>query len=463
MPALPRIQLSDDTTPVPAQSPNIPLAAPGQSLQHKRSLLEGALRAMVPRRSAQPDSNRPTGRNETGLVMSGSGVPSGSKSATEASASTRPLDDAQPKPGHFRKSKAHLNELRQKFSGLMSGKKEKRTARFDRDLDGAYTPMIAAPKASSSRYGADRIPDADPNRDDGRGDSLDSATMEAIGINKALWARERFFLRRSDDQGESAAQHLHQQDKDAPVHVSGVDATGISKSDLETARQVFANATVVNLTNVQHQFFSSIQTDMFGEKIESVTPRSTPILDHIVNKWERAEQGEVLTGYEGSGQTDIHEAVQLGVEPHEYRKLPSREKMQFAVLNYRDDIDYLSARGWGRSYFVINKEKCVHDGYLHFGDSGVDGFSGSRGDFRTFPDRLKDDSHAVRLLNQNMREGEPTPEWIEVNLKGGVTLPDDIDKFVVSELELEEMKNYIPVAQAKALLNARFAGKIEYR
>jgi hypothetical protein len=246
------------------------------------------------------------------------------------------------------------------------------------------------------------------------------------------------------------------------IQLRGAAAAKVSKSSLAAARRVFDNATVVNFTNVQYQFFSKVDTDLFG-KIENVERRKQYVPDHVVNKWERAEQGETMAGYDGTGHTAVAEAAQLGLDAAEYRKLPSRQKMQFAVLNYKDDADSPTMRGWGQSYFVISKKKCMDDGALHYGDTSVDGFNRKQGDYRTFPDRLKEDPYSVRLLNQSLEEGEEAPAWIEVNLKGGINLPDDIDKFVVSEQELQAMKKHMPVDEAKAHLNAVFGDKVEYK
>lgn len=247
------------------------------------------------------------------------------------------------------------------------------------------------------------------------------------------------------------------------IQARHIDAAQASAAELATARHVFENAAVHNFTNVQYQFFSKIETDLLSGKIERVERRPRYGLDHVVNKWERAENGEYLDGYERNGWTAVMEASQLGVDPVEYRNLPARQKMQFAILNYRNDTNAPSMRSWGQSHFIISKEKCRNDGAIHFGDSHINDFVRKQGDYRTFPDRLGEDPYSVRVLNQNLQKGEMAPEWIEVNLKGGINLPGDIDKFVVSEQELDAMKDYIPVDEAKQHLNRIFGDKVEYR
>lgn len=246
------------------------------------------------------------------------------------------------------------------------------------------------------------------------------------------------------------------------IQPGGIEAAQVSAAELAAARQVFDNAAVLNFTNVQYQFFSKIETDLFG-RIEHVERRPQYGLDHVVNKWERVENGEYLDGYERGAWSAVAEAAQLGIDPAKYRHFPARQKMQFAVLNYRNDIDSAAMRSWGQSYFVISKEKCRNDGFIHYGDSNVSGFLRKRGDYRTFPDRLEQDPYSVRMLNQNLQEGEEAPEWIEVNLKGGIKLPDDIDKFVVSERELDAMKDHLSVSEAKQHLSRIFGDKVEYR
>lgn len=253
------------------------------------------------------------------------------------------------------------------------------------------------------------------------------------------------------------------QKKSTPLQLSEAGAAHMSATSLAAAIEVFKNAEVVNFTNVQYQFFSKIDTKLFSGEIERVEYRPTVGLDHVVNKWERAEHGEFLDGYDSNGSAAAAEAAHLGMDPAEYRKLPASKKMQFAVLNYKNDLDAPTMRSWGQSYFVISKEKCKDDGFIHYGDSNFIGFMRSQGDYRNFADRLSESPYSVRMLNQELQEGEEAPHWIEVNLKGGINLPGDIEKFVVSEKELEGMKKYLSVDKAKQHLNGIYGEKVEYR
>lgn len=110
--------------------------------------------------------------------------------------------------------------------------------------------------------------------------------------------------------------------------------------------------------------------------------------------------------------------------------------MQFATLDYRnkDNLGF----GWGDgSNFVIKKEKCMRDGFINIGDSGVTHFPNLQGRYREFPSKLiEDDKLGVDFLKEKLGGDE----WIEVNLANGINIPDDIEEFVVN---LWDIKEYI--------------------
>lgn len=230
--------------------------------------------------------------------------------------------------------------------------------------------------------------------------------------------------------------------------------------ELTLARRAFRAAQVVNYTDIRYQFFSS-STVSFRTGTTTMHGRRDAPPDHLVNKWERAENGEEgLENYtsteDETGGANDPEATHLEIDRHAYRNLPAQQKMQFAVLDYKRDGRVLG--GWGRSYFVIRRAKAEADGFIHFGDSGETTFPGRKGSFAQFEQRLAQDANARAVLAGTLAG----PPWIEVNLRNGVAIPGDIEKVVVSNGELQEMVGQLPVQEAKDELEQRF-DEVEYK
>jgi len=216
------------------------------------------------------------------------------------------------------------------------------------------------------------------------------------------------------------------------------------------AKRIFQAAEVRNYTSVEHQL---VQDGKWSGKPA----------DHVVNKWERTASGE--KGFGGAefyppppaadGKADAKadvkkpepktlakEAEQLGYDNANdykaYRDLPRRARMQFAVLDYDPSVR-VTYEGWGGSYFVVKRSKCERDGFIHLGDSLYDQFPSGKGRYQDFPAKLDTDAEAVNALLT------PDPEkWIEVNLRDGVRLPQDVDKFVVHAGELKRAAAEVP-------------------
>jgi hypothetical protein len=217
---------------------------------------------------------------------------------------------------------------------------------------------------------------------------------------------------------------------------------------LKVAKKVFANARVKNYTDAEHQLFSNIRND-FGNVTGadwSGAPKT-----HLVNKWERVEQGENLPDYdlgqEPGRNTNTAEARYLGVDAADYAGRPAHQKMQFAALDFDPGK---GSGGWGRSYFVIKKSKCEADGFIHFGDSGFAGFGGGKHPYRDFARILETSDYAVRVLTR----AAPV-DWIEVIFQNEVRLPADIDSFVVDPGSLESYLPFVPGKPAKGLENVK--------
>lgn len=213
----------------------------------------------------------------------------------------------------------------------------------------------------------------------------------------------------------------------------------VTDEDRDQAKMVFRKAQVLNMTNVTHHVGENAQWGgILGDQLQSITRRDAP-LDHVVNKWERAEKGEILENYmQGESDGALMEAVVLGVSVEAYKKLASRERMQFGLLDYKFNPGQWKG-GFGRSYFVINKQKLNSDAFIHLGDSGEKMFNRQKGPYKNFEEQLDRDDELVRILTGKENYGS----WIEVNIGGGVNLPDDIDRFVVDRAELGTLKGKI--------------------
>lgn len=207
------------------------------------------------------------------------------------------------------------------------------------------------------------------------------------------------------------------------------------------ARALFQEAEVVNFTSVEHQLFNKVKTNFAG-LVEGAQWTGQP-KDHVVNKWERAEQGEQeLVDYDlanrgqAASKTLAAEARALRLAVKDYAALDAPKRMQFALLNYGQDMAF--ANGFGRSRFVIRRAKCQSDGFMHFGDSAVDAFRDMRGTYKEFGDvLLKNDEAAQALVGK-------TAPWIEVQFKGGIALPGDLDRFEVDQQELDTLAPFVP-------------------
>lgn len=228
-------------------------------------------------------------------------------------------------------------------------------------------------------------------------------------------------------------------------------------TELQRAVANFRNSQTINYTDIRYQFFGSVAPDLGGGPTVFNNARAAP-LDHVVNKWERAAGGEALPNYAATGgAASGPEARHMELDPNVYRHLPARQKMQFAVLDHKRDG--IAVGGWGNSYFVITPQKCVNDGFIHFGDSGETGFPGGKGAYALFEQRLAVDAEARGVLAGTAEQAG----WIEVNLRGGVDLPQDISKVVVSNAELGEVAPHAGgLAAARQALVQAF-GTVEYK
>jgi hypothetical protein len=257
---------------------------------------------------------------------------------------------------------------------------------------------------------------------------------------------------------QAVAQLCKGGERDETVATHVVDVAPVS--DLTLARRAFRAAQVINFTDIRYQFYSS-STVSFSTGTTTMHGRREAPPDHLVNKWERAENGEKGLGNytnteDETGEANDPEATHLEIDRHTYRNLPAQQKMQFAILDYKRDGRTIG--GWGRSYFVIRRAKAEADGFIHFGDSGETTFPGRKGSFAQFEQRLAEDPIAQAVLAGK----QAGPAWIEVNLRNGVAIPGDIEKVVVSNAELQEMAGQLSVQTAKDELAQRF-DNVEYK
>lgn len=203
---------------------------------------------------------------------------------------------------------------------------------------------------------------------------------------------------------------------------------------------------VVNMTSVSHYFVEEEMNDsgfeVIGHKLRDTDRRK----QHIVNKWERAEDGEQLPAYSAGavGTARNAEAKTLGLSPADYGALPAHMKMQFAMVKF---VNPLPSKwtAFGKSEIVISKKKLEADARFHFGDSSVDKFP-ARGGAYADRDRMKDDLKRKQTTRRDLLKGTTAGSWLEVNIGNGVKIPEHVEKIRVAKDDFAKIADAIKAA-----------------
>lgn len=207
--------------------------------------------------------------------------------------------------------------------------------------------------------------------------------------------------------------------------------------EAEEATTILLSSPVLNMTKLPYYLLSDDNTDLHEEVIaHRGLKKIQDVKKHLVNKWERAEDGEAYLPdyvYNDPGneispgtRTNDAEATQLGINATDYGALESWQKMQFALIAVGN-----VNTGFGKSAFKIKQEK-VNQGFIHFGDSGVYQFN--KRIRYTDREEIKDYLKTADTFRKNIIKHD-LPQWIEVNLPDGVRIPEDIDKIIVARSE----------------------------